>query len=132
MAREISSDERYQDKVVKLIPTEIIGAYLFISTEILEISPASPSTPQDLETKVWISVVSVVLLALTPIYLRTLNGVTNVVQLTWTTISFLVWIYSLGGPFVVWGWGYSPKVASSVLVLWYRKARMPIGPPPSL
>lgn len=118
MAREITIQETYQDRLVKLIPTEIIGAYLFISTSILEISPASPSIPRDLETKVWILIVSITLLILTPLYLWRLSGVTNGRQLTVTTISFVVWVYSLGGPFVVWEWGYRPKIAGSVLVLW--------------
>jgi hypothetical protein len=118
MAREITSQEGYQDKLVKLVPTEIIGAYLFISTGILGLSPAAPSIPQDAETKVWILVVSIALLILTPLYLLKLNGVTNVMQVLVTTVSFLVWVYSLGGPFVVWEWGYSPKIAGSVLVLW--------------
>lgn len=118
MAREITSQESYQEKLVKLIPTEIIGAYLFIATGILGISPASPSVPTDTETKVWMLIVSVTLLILTPLYLYRLGGVTNIKQLIVTTVSFLVWLYSLGGPFVVWEWGYSPKIAGSVLVLW--------------
>jgi hypothetical protein len=118
MAREITSQEGYQDKLVKLIPTEIIGAYLFISTGILGLNPAAPAIPQDAETKAWILIVSMTLLILTPLYLLRLSGVTNVMQLLVTTVSFLVWVYSLGGPFVVWDWGYSPKIAGSVLVLW--------------
>ncbi len=30
MAREVNKDQPFQDKVVKLIPTEIVGAYLVI------------------------------------------------------------------------------------------------------
>jgi hypothetical protein len=43
------------------------------------------------------------LLALTPLYLWRVSNVTNVPQIIVTTISYVVWVYTLGGPFSIWG-----------------------------
>jgi hypothetical protein len=106
MPREVNDTQAYQDKIVKLIPTEIVGAYMVLAG----IIPASSA-------KVGTLVVSIALLILTPLYLWRISKVTNVVQLVVTTISFAVWVYSLGGPFAAWGI-YQSYIASIVLILW--------------
>jgi hypothetical protein len=92
MPREVNEKQSFQDKIVKLIPTEIVGAYMVLAG----IIPAQ-------STKVWTLVISIALLVLTPLYLWRMSGVTNKAQLVVTTISFAVWVYSLGGPFAAWG-----------------------------
>jgi hypothetical protein len=62
-------------------------------------------------------VVFFVLLALVPAYLWVVSSVRHILQIAVATISFGVWVYSLGGPFEVWGL-QDPKVAAVVLVLW--------------
>ena len=106
MPREVNDTQAYQDKIVKLIPTELVGAYMVLAG----IIPASSA-------KVGTLVVSIALLILTPLYLWRISKVTNVVQLVVTTISFAVWVYSLGGPFAAWGI-YQSYIASIVLILW--------------
>lgn len=66
MPREVNSTQSYADKLVKLIPTEIVGAYMALSG-IIGVSPASSSTPGGMSGAM-IIVVSIILLALTPIY----------------------------------------------------------------
>jgi hypothetical protein len=111
MARQIKPIEEYRSKLLKLIPSEIVAAYMVLQGII----------PQD--NKWGFIIVTVVLLILTPFYLKKLEKVTETVQIVVSTISFVVWIYSLGGPFEKWGdkMGfdiYEPWIASIVLVLW--------------
>ena len=54
--------------------------------------------------------------------------VNNVVQIIVTTISYVVWVYTLGGPFSVWGI-YSPAAGSVFLVIW--TLAMPLLVPPA-
>ena len=116
MPREVNDTQSFQDKVVKLIPTEIVGAYMVLAG----IIPASSA-------KVGTLIVSAVLLVLTPLYLLRISKVTNVVQLAVTSASFVVWVYSLGGPFAAWGI-YQPYIASIVLILWTLVIPLVVSP----
>ena len=116
MAREVNTTQSYADKAVKLVPTEIVGAYMVLAG-IIGVNPTSASAPLDSLSKVLIQVVFFVMLVLTPLYLWRVSGVTNIVQLIVTTLAFIIWIYTLGGPFSVWGI-YEPKVAALLLTLW--------------
>ncbi len=102
MPREVNTTQAYADKIVKLVPTEIVGAYMVLAG-IIGISPAATSAPADSLSEILIQVVFFALLILTPLYLWRISGVTNVVQLIVTTLAFILWIYTLGGPFSVWG-----------------------------
>ena len=115
MPREVNSTQSYADKLVKLVPTEIVGAYMVLSG-MIGFSQATPTAPGGLGN-ILIVVVSVILLAFTPIYLVRVSGVKNVVQIIVTTISFIIWVYTLGGPFIVFGI-HSPLISSILLVLW--------------
>jgi hypothetical protein len=116
MPREVNDTQSFQDKVVKLIPTEIVGAYMVLAG----IIPAG-------STKIGTLIVSAVLLVLTPLYLLRVSKVTNVSQLVVTSISFIVWVYSLGGPFAAWGI-YQPYIASIVLILWTLVIPLVVSP----
>jgi hypothetical protein len=119
MGREVNETQPFSDKVVKLIPTEIVGAYMVLSG-ILGYSSSGQQgsiAPPAVLSPILIQVVFFVLLLLTPIYLLRIAKVSNKAQLIVTTISFVVWIYTLGGPFVVWDI-YSSLIGAVVLVLW--------------
>ena len=127
MSREINSTQPFQDKVVKLIPTEIVGAYMVLNGIIglpaatpsvaATRFPSAPPVSDDTLRLYLIQAVFAILLVLTPLYLAKVAKVTNRRQLAVTTMSFVVWAYTLGGPFVVWGL-YYPLVASVLLVIW--------------
>ena len=107
MPREINQTQPYQNKLVKLIPTEIVGAYMILIGMVPEAN-----------AKLWFLIITVVLFLLTPIYLIRFTGVKNIVQLIIATLSFLVWIYSInGGIFAYWNL-YNAPVLSIILVLW--------------
>ena len=106
MAREIKEMEYYKDKLLKLIPTEIVGAYLVLQGLI----------PQS-RAKIWLPIVSICLCIITFLYLKFLQKVNRISQLIISTGSFGVWLLAIGGPFKYFGW-YEPFIGSIVLVLW--------------
>jgi len=57
------------------------------------------------------------LLLLTPLYLVKIQNVKTTAQVILTTLSFPVWVYTIGGPFKMAGW-YHPQIASCLLVVW--------------
>jgi len=104
--RQIKAYQDYKSKLLKLIPSEIIAAYIILSGII----------PQE-EIKWGLLILSAALLVLVPFYLLFVQKVWHVGQVIASTMAFAVWVYSLGGPFVHWGI-YRPWIASAVLVLW--------------
>ena len=107
MAREISSDQNYFQKLLRLIPSEIIAAYLVI----VGIIPAT-------DMKWGHITVSIVMILIIPFYLWRVLCIKNRFQIIATTIAFVIWIYSMnGGPFLSFGI-YKPWIASVILILW--------------
>ena len=106
MPRAIKKSNIYQEKLLKLIPSEIVAAYLALQGIVPE------------EHSKWgLLFISIILLILTPFYLKKFQNVTHWLQLTITTLSFIIWIYTLGGPFELWGL-YIPWIGSIVMVIW--------------
>jgi len=112
--KDITPESDYRDKLLKLIPGEVVAAYITIDGII----------PSDDARARWVSLaVSLVLLAAVPLYLTKTLEVVNVRQIWFTMISFLIWLYSLGGPFKLWA-EYTkidfhvPFIGSIMLILW--------------
>lgn len=123
MGRQVSSTQTFADKLMKLIPTEIVGAYMVLAGIIgyppgstVYVAAAGEITDDALRAFL-IQFIFLALLILTPIYLRRVGRVESIAQIAVSTLSFVIWVYSLGGPFVVWGY-YYPLMGSVVLVLW--------------
>lgn len=116
MAREINDKQQFSDKLVKFIPTEIIGAYMALAG-FLGFNPVSSMPQKDDMPIMLIQVVFFILLVLTPLYLWKVSNVNNKLQLAIATVSFCVWVYTLGDPFDVWKL-YNPYISSVTLVLW--------------
>ena len=82
MARQINQTQPYQDKLVKLIPTEIIGAYTVLAGT-LGFGPAPRRMvpmalhriPEPALRDALIQIVFFVLLVMTPLYLRKVSRV---------------------------------------------------------
>jgi len=108
MARQIKQENNYQSRLLKLIPSEIIAAYLVIVGFI---------PPDYAHSKILLTVITAVLLVLIPFYLVSFQSVKGVFQIIFTSVSFLVWVYSMGGPFMYFGF-YEPVIGSTLLVLW--------------
>ena len=116
MAREIKENQDYRARLLKLIPSEIVAAYMVLSGII----------PED-SAKWGTLIVSIALLILVPFYLRRLQNVQRTSQLIVTMISFIVWLYSLGGPFEAWEL-YQSWIASIVLILWTLTVPLVVNP----
>lgn len=80
--------DSFVDKLLKLIPAEVVAVWVTVRG----ILAAAQSAPEWLQ---WISFGAI--LALTPIYLQRVAGVTKPAQVWVTTGAFIVWAYSLGG-----------------------------------
>ena len=106
MPRTIRSENEYLTKILKLIPTEIIATYLFLQGII-------PESAKRIE----LTIVSVILLIATPLYLGKFQNVTSIKQLIISTLSFVVWLFALGHSFQAWV-SYPDYYGSVVLALW--------------
>lgn len=109
MARSIKKENRFADKLLKLIPSEIVAAYLLVRGMI-------PTEDASLQLIIEWSVFGF-LTILTPLYLKKFQNVHRVSQIIFTTISFAVWVFSIGGPFALYNF-YMPEIASIALAMW--------------
>jgi hypothetical protein len=83
----------FKDRLVKLIPTEIVTAYISILGLI-----RAAAIPDDTNIILqW--VVFGLLLSLTPFYLFHITQVKKIAQIIFTTIAFVIWVIVVGGPF---------------------------------
>jgi hypothetical protein len=99
---EAPAPDDYISKLIKYIPTEVVTLYLFVDG-ILKSFNSSPAVN-------WI--VFFLLLALTPVYIwRMTTEKTKACawdQIAVSFVSFALWVYVIGGPFVTLSW-YVPQ-----------------------
>jgi hypothetical protein len=110
-ATEIPKADDYLEQVVKYIPTEIVAGFIAISG----ITKAITDVPLAVQ---W--VIFGVLLILTPLYTWRVStdpkiGI-SVSQLVIATVAFLLWVFTLGGPFSTLSW-YMPYYGAIASVL---------------
>ncbi len=111
MPREISEKNGYKDKLLKLIPSEIVAAYMTIDGMIPEASATDP-LPK------WVSLgVLILMLALIPPYLKKFYNVQQSRQVIFTMLAFAIWVYWLGRPFTFWV-PHVTWLASILLIVW--------------
>jgi hypothetical protein len=79
--------DQYRDRLVKLIPSEIITAYITLKGLI---------TGQTNEP-LYLLITCVCLLALTPLYLKNISHVNKPGQIIFASIAFVIWIMASGG-----------------------------------
>ncbi len=103
-AINVETDD-YAKILLKLIPSEIIAAYVTVAGLI----PGGNT--------MWLWGITVVLLILVTPYLRKFQGVTSPLHYAVSSISFVVWVFAIGGPFVTMSW-YQSWMGSIVLILW--------------
>lgn len=80
----------FKERMVKLIPSEIITAYVTIYGLVSAVEPEEKSK------LLW--AVILILLFLTPIYLIKVSNVTKWQQLLFSTLGFLIWVFATGSP----------------------------------
>jgi len=88
--------ENYQSRLLKLIPAEVVGVYIFI----IGLLPVDPVGSKYVILQ-W--VIFGLLFIINPLYLRYASAVTNKKQIVICTIGFAVWAFSLGNSFMIIG-----------------------------
>jgi hypothetical protein len=96
----------YRKRLLKTIPSEVLGAYLAANGLIL--SMAAPAW------MLWI--IFAICLAATPFWLYLYQDVRSVLQIVLSSIAFIIWAMTVNGPFNTIG-GYQNYYGSVLLVL---------------
>ena len=109
---EATNASNFNERLVKLIPSEIVTAYVTIQGLI----SGYHESGGDKEKLMWI--VLAFLFVLTPIYLFYVSNVKKPGQIVFTSIAFLVWVMAVGSPFkdIL---GFSSVFIGSILLVFY-------------
>ena len=122
MAREIKSAadlpvpppsqvNDYKDRLVKLIPSEIITAYVTVKALI---NGAGEQGNRQLLT--WI--IFGILVVLNPLYLYYVTNVKKAGQIVFSSFAFVLWVMVIGGTFTT-VLGYSAEYLGSIMLVVY-------------
>lgn len=111
---EILKDD-YKTKLLKLIPAEIVGAYIAIDS-IIKGNMATLETSNVYKIITWL--VFGLLFILTPLYLKKLGNVSKASQLIFSTVAFAIWVMTLGGPFIFLLGNLTFTLGSIILILY--------------
>ena len=104
----------YFDRLMKLIPAEIVALFLFIQGILRS---ALGSEGQEVHLQGWMWATFVVISILNVLYLKHIQFVSDKKQLAFLTLAFIVWVFSLGGPFEFFSF-YQPFMGSVILALY--------------
>lgn len=109
MPRQVLDTNSYSERLLKLVPAEWVSAYVAIKGLLDSDTGAASSS------YFWVIGIQVLVL---PLYLRFALNIQSWSQ-TWVTcVSFLIWVFSLGGQqFGTLDW-YKAYYGSIALILW--------------
>jgi hypothetical protein len=97
----------YFDRLFKYIPAELVAGYIFVLGVVKQLTEAG-------EIRVFQWSLFVVFCILTPLYLWRIQKVKKLQQHIISLLSFIVWVFALGGPFTLCSW-YNPLYGSILL-----------------
>lgn len=106
-------DDRYSERLFKLIPAETVAVYLSLQG-VLTSSLSAPGQAARLNT--WLWVIFAIMLGLNALYLRNVQKVTDLKQQAILGLAFLIWVFTMGGPFKSLSF-YEPFMGSLALTL---------------
>lgn len=87
----------FKTRLIKLIPSEILTAYVTIQGLISGAQVLNATGNADTQ-RMLLWIVFVILLLLNPVYLYFVSNVRKWPQIVYTTIAFFIWILVIGGP----------------------------------
>ena len=90
------TEDVYHERLLKLIPGEVVALYLFLQGVLLS---ALSGPGQEGQLKVWLWAVFAIILVGNIFYLKKFNKVTDFVQILILSLAFIIWIFTIGGPF---------------------------------
>jgi hypothetical protein len=102
-----ATSDSYVDRLFKYIPAELVAGYIFVTGVTNQLT-------QGVGIRILHWSLFVVFCILTPLYLWRIQKVKKVQQHIISIISFVVWVFALGGPFSFYGW-YNPVYGQILL-----------------
>lgn len=99
--------DTYSDRLFKYIPAEIVAGYIFATGMLENLTNAG-------EISVFQWGLFLIFLILTPLYLWRVQKVQKTSQHIISAVSFIVWVFALGGPFSLYSW-YNPVYGAVLL-----------------
>lgn len=116
MSRTVNRSDDYLSRVLKYIPSEIVMAYIAIEG-VLRTS-YNPAVWAERQMLLKLSLgVAATLTIITPFWLYRVMRVRRGTQILLSTLSVPVWLFAMGGPFVLLDW-YEPAFGAIVLPLY--------------
>jgi len=97
----------YFDRLFKYIPSELVAGYIFVLGVVNQLIDAG-------EIRIFQWLLFIVFCILTPLYLWRVQKVLKVQQHIISLLSFVVWVFALGGPFALSEW-YNPVYGAILL-----------------
>ena len=97
----------YFDRLFKYIPAELVAGYIFVLGVVNKLSDAN-------EIGIFQWLLFIIFCILTPLYLWRVQKVLKVQQHIISILSFIVWVFALGGPFTLCAW-YDPVYGAILL-----------------
>lgn len=110
--------DSHMDQVAKLVPAEIVAAFLAVDNLILSKIGEASNTTDSIKMIYWGGVFTVLLIA-TPFYVK--RAITSQLpllksQLVVSTLAFVFWAFAIGGPFALTNW-YDHMYAGLALIV---------------
>ncbi|MEO5563049.1 MAG: hypothetical protein ABIR18_06425 [Chitinophagaceae bacterium] len=101
------TQDNYAAQIVKLIPAEIVGVYLGLQNLVSSLVEPTRYVTQ--------FIFFIIILAITPFYLKTVGGITDKRQRMIAIISYCIWSISLGGPFAYILTKYNSPISAQII-----------------
>jgi len=118
--------DRYGDRLMKLIPAEVITLYLSLVAMLDQPIKTAYQAGEELDmTKPW--VVLGLCAGATVLYLRVALKVKDKVQLAISVSAFFVWAFAIGGPFRYTGWYDAFYAGMAVAAFTFAAPLLPMG-----
>ncbi len=102
-----ATSDGYFDRLFKYIPAELVAGYIFVLGVMKQVTDTG-------EVRILQWILFSVFCILTPLYLWRIQKVKKIQQHIISLLSFIVWIFALGGPFALYSW-YNPVYGQILL-----------------
>lgn len=99
--------DTYSDRLFKYIPAEIVAGYIFAAGMLENLAKSG-------EIRIFQWGLFLIFLIMTPLYLWRVQKVQKTSQHIISALSFVVWVFALGGPFSLYSW-YNPVYGAVLL-----------------
>jgi len=97
----------YFDRLFKYIPAELVAGYIFVLGVVNQLSDAG-------EVGLFQWLLFIIFCILTPLYLWRVQKVLKIQQHIISVLSFIIWVFAVGGPFALCAW-YDPVYGAILL-----------------